>query len=76
MKKKLYLVQPSYRDRSGRLIKAGSNLFTNSLAVPALSAAMPADWEKDSCLEYFEDVNLETDAPVVGITCLGYDLIL
>jgi len=74
MKKKLYLVQPSYRDRSGRLIKAGSNLFTNSLAVPALSAAMPADWEKDSCLEYFEDVNLETDAPVVGITCLGYDL--
>lgn len=74
MKKKIYIVQPSYRDRNGCLIKAGSNLFTNSLAVPALSAAMPADWEKECCLEYFEDVNLDTDAPVVGITCLGYDL--
>jgi radical SAM superfamily enzyme YgiQ (UPF0313 family) len=74
MKKKLYIVQPSYRDRSGRLIKAGHKLFTNSLAVPALSAAMPPDWEKECCLEYFEEVNLETDAPAVGITCLGYDL--
>ncbi len=74
MKKKIYIVQPSYRDRSGCLIKAGSNLFTNSLAVPAISAAMPADWEKEYCLEYFEDINLETNAPVVGITCLGYDL--
>ena len=74
MKKKLYIVQPSYRDQDGRLIKGGSNLFTNSLAVSALSAAMPADWEKEYCLEYFEDVNLDTDAPVVAITCLGYDL--
>ena len=74
MRKKLYIVQPSYRDHGGRLIKAGHNLFTNSLAVPALSAAMPADWEKEICLEYFEDVNLDTDAPFVGITCLGYDL--
>jgi radical SAM superfamily enzyme YgiQ (UPF0313 family) len=74
MKKKLYIVQPSYRDPNGRLIKAGGNLFTNSLAVSALSAAMPSGWEKEYCLEYFEDVNFETDAPVVGITCLGYDL--
>jgi len=74
MKKKLYIVQPSYRDRSGRLIKAGKSLFTNSLAVPALSAAIPAEWEREICLEYFEDLNLDTDAPVVGITCLGYDL--
>ena len=74
MKKKIYIVQPSYRDRNGSLIKAGKNLFTNSLAVPALSAALPADWEKETCLEYFEAINLETDAPVVGITCLGYDL--
>jgi len=74
VKRKLYLVQPSYRDRSGHLIKAGSKLFTNSLAVSALSAATPAEWEKEYCLEYFEDVNLGTDAPVIGITCLGYDL--
>jgi radical SAM superfamily enzyme YgiQ (UPF0313 family) len=74
MKKKIYLVQPTYRDRDGRLLKAGPRLFTHSLAIPALSAAIPSAWEKDHCLEYFEDVNLETDASVVGISCLGYDL--
>ena len=74
MKKKIYLVQPTYRDLSGRLLKAGHRLFTHSLAIPALSAAMPSEWEKECCLEYFEDVNLDTDAPVVGISCLGYDL--
>lgn len=74
MRRKVYLVQPSYRDRGGRLIQAGSRLFTNSLAVPALRAALPPEWEQECSLEYFEHVNLETDAPVVGITCLGYDL--
>ena len=74
MKKKIYLVQPSYRDRDGRLLKAGHSLFTHSLAIPALSAAVPPEWERDFCLEYFEPVNLETDAPVVGISCLGYDI--
>jgi radical SAM superfamily enzyme YgiQ (UPF0313 family) len=74
MKRKIYLVQPTYRDRDGRLLKAGHSLFTHSLAIPALSAAVPPSWEKDYCLEYFESVNLETDAPVVGISCLGYDL--
>jgi radical SAM superfamily enzyme YgiQ (UPF0313 family) len=74
MKKKIYLVQPSYRDRRGQLLKAGHNLFTHSLAIPALSAALPADWERDYCLEYFDPVDLDTDASVVAITCLGYDL--
>jgi len=74
MRRKIYLVQPTYRDRCGRLLKAGPHLFTHSLAIPALSAAIPPTWEKEYCLEYFEDVNLETDAPIVGISCLGYDL--
>lgn len=74
MKRKIYLVQPTYRDLDGRLLKAGPHVFTHSLAIPALSAAVPADWEKEHCLEYFEDVNLDTDAPVVGLSCLGYDL--
>lgn len=74
MKRKIYLVQPTYRDLDHRLLKAGHHLFTHSLAIPALSAAVPPTWEKEHCLEYFEDVNLETDAPVVGISCLGYDL--
>lgn len=74
MRKSIYIVQPSYRDRAGRLMKAGGHLFTHSLAVSALCAAMPAEWEKRYCLEYFEDVDLDTEAPVVAITCLGYDL--
>jgi radical SAM superfamily enzyme YgiQ (UPF0313 family) len=74
MKRKIYLVQPTYRDLQGRLLKAGHRLFTHSLAIPALSAAIPSTWEKEHCLEYFEDVNLETDAPVIAISCLGYDL--
>ncbi len=74
MKRKIYLVQPTYRDLQGRLLKKRPRLFTHSLAIPALSAAIPPAWEKDVCLEYFEEVNLDTDAPVVAISCLGYDL--
>ncbi len=74
LKKKIYLVQPTYRGLDGSLLKAGPGLFTHSLAIPALSAAVPSSWEKEQCLEYFEQVNLDTDAPVVGISCLGYDL--
>ena len=74
MRKKVYVVQPSYRDVRGRVLKAGPGLFTHSLAVPALTAVIPADWEWQSCLEYFEDVDMDTDAPVVFLTCLGYDL--
>lgn len=74
MKRRIYLVQPTYRDLQGRLLKKTPSLFTHSLAIPALSAAIPPTWEKDYCLEYFEDVNLDTEAPVVGMSCLGYDL--
>ena len=74
MKKKIYLVQPSYRDLEGRVLRAGPGPFTHSLAIPALSAAVPPDWQKEHCLEYFEEVNLDTDAPVVALSCLGYDL--
>jgi len=74
MKRKIYLIQPTYRDLQSRLLKAGPRLFTHSLAIPALSAAIPSTWEKEYCLEYFEDVNLETDATVIAISCLGYDI--
>ena len=73
MKKKIYLVHPSYRDQNGVLLK-GTTLYAISLALPALSAAIPADWERECCLEYFEDVNLETDASVVGISSMGYEI--
>ncbi|MGE5126981.1 MAG: B12-binding domain-containing radical SAM protein [Betaproteobacteria bacterium] len=74
MRRKVYLVQPTYRDGSGRLLK-GRSLHVHSLALPALSATIPDSWEKEFCLEFFDDVDLDTDASVVGITSMGYDLL-
>lgn len=73
MKKKIYLIQPTYRDHEGRLLQ-GKSLFMHSLALPALSAVIPPDWEKEFCLEYFEDVNYDTNASVVGISCMVCDV--
>lgn len=73
MKRKIYLVQPTYRACSGELLQ-GKSLFVYSCAIPALSAAIPSSWEKEVCLEFFENVNYETDASVVGISSMGYDI--
>ena len=74
MRKKIYLVQPTYRNPAGLLHK-GESLIYASLALPALSATIPDDWEKAFCLEYFDEVDFDTDASVVGITSMGYDLL-
>ena len=74
MERKVYLVQPTYHDPAGSLHK-GEKLLYASLALPALSSTIPDDWEKSFCLEYFDEVDYETDAPVVGITTMGYDLL-
>jgi radical SAM superfamily enzyme YgiQ (UPF0313 family) len=73
VKKKICLIQPTYSNRDGQLFKCKS-LYIYSLALPALSAAIPFDWEKDFCLECFEDVNYKTDASVIGISSMGYDI--
>jgi radical SAM superfamily enzyme YgiQ (UPF0313 family) len=73
MKRKIYLIQPTYRCREGRLLQ-GRRLFMHSLAIPALSATIPADWEKQFCLEYFQDIDFDTDAGVVGISCMCSDI--
>ena len=73
MKKKIYLIHPSYRDRDGRLLK-GKRLYVISLALPTLCGAVPESWEKEACLEYFEDVNFDTDASVIGISSMGYEI--
>jgi radical SAM superfamily enzyme YgiQ (UPF0313 family) len=73
MKKKIYLIQPTYRSVDGRLLQ-GRRLFLHSLALPALSAAVPPDWEKQFCLEYFEDIDFDTDAGIVGISCMCSDI--
>ena len=74
MKRKLYLIQPTYRASDGRLLQ-GQSMFVHSCALPALAAAVPPEWEREVCLEFFEDVNYETDASVVGISSMGYDIL-
>ena len=73
MKKKIYLIQPTYRDRNGNLLK-GTKLYTISLALPALSSTIPSDWEKEICYEYFEEINFNSDASVIGISSMGYEI--
>jgi uncharacterized radical SAM superfamily protein len=73
MNKKIYLIQPTYRDQHGTLLK-GRKLYILSLALPALSATIPPDWKKECCYEYFENVNFDSDASVVGISSMGYEI--
>ncbi len=74
MKRKIYLIQPTYRAIDGRLFQ-GKSMFVHSCAIPALAASIPADWQREVCLEFFEDVNYKTDAAVVGISSMGYDIL-
>jgi len=73
MNKKIYLIQPSYRDRTGKLLK-GKRLYIVSLALPALSAIIPEDWDKEVCYEYFDEINFDTTASVIGISSMGYEI--
>ncbi len=73
MKKKIYYIQPTYQTLDGTLLK-GDSLYVHSLAMPALSAATPSDWEKNITLQYFDDIDYDTDASVIAITSMGYDI--
>ncbi len=73
MKKKIYFIQPSYRDQAGKLL-TGDKLYMIGLALPALRATIPDDWQKEFCYEYFDKVNFDSDASVIGISSMGYDI--
>ena len=74
MKKKLLLIQPTPYDSSGSLIKR-RKLYFVGLALPLLAALTPEDWDIDLVLETIEDVDLETDAQVIGISSMGHSVI-
>jgi radical SAM superfamily enzyme YgiQ (UPF0313 family) len=74
MKKKVYYIQPSYRKMDGKIVK-GWTLFNSSINIPLFSAANPPGWEKELCDEHFHDINYNTDASVVFITQMGYDIL-
>ncbi|MBV6421649.1 MAG: hypothetical protein DAHOPDDO_02930 [Ignavibacteriaceae bacterium] len=73
MKRKIYLIQPTYRLMDGKLIKK-LPLFNYSYNMPILSAVIPTDWQKETCLEYTEGIDFNSDASVIVITSPGYDV--
>ena len=73
MKKKIYIIQPTYRLMDGKLIKE-LPLFNYSYNLPIISATVPSEWQRETCLEYTEEINYDSDAHVVIITSPGYDL--
>jgi radical SAM superfamily enzyme YgiQ (UPF0313 family) len=74
VRKSIYLIQPTTRNASGELHRGRSVIYT-SLALSALSSTIPPEWEKHFCIEYFRDVDYDSDASVVGISSMGYDLL-
>ncbi|MGB5287995.1 MAG: radical SAM protein [Ignavibacteriaceae bacterium] len=73
MKKKIYIIQPTYRLMDGTLIKE-LPLFNYSYNLPIISATVPSEWQKETCLEYTEEINYDSDAHLIIITSPGYDL--
>lgn len=73
VKKKVYIIQPTYRLMDGKLIKE-LPLFNYSYNLPIISATIPEDWQKETCLEYTEEINFETDSSVIILTSPGYDV--
>ena len=75
MKKKVYLVQPSYR-KMDRTVVTGSSMIINcTLNVPMLLPCIPSGWEKCACLENFDPIDYNTDASVVFLSTTSSDIV-
>jgi radical SAM superfamily enzyme YgiQ (UPF0313 family) len=51
------------------------NPFNYALTMPMLSPTIPEEWEKEFCLEYFREVDYSTEASVILIMSMGYDVL-
>lgn len=74
MKKKILLIQPTPYDQNRNLIKR-NKLYFVGLALPLLAALTPAEWEVEIILETIEEVPLDTEASVIGISSMGHAVI-
>lgn len=74
MEKKIYIIQPTYRKMDGRKVK-GWNQFNHSYNIPMLCGAIPGDWKIITCIEYFEEIDFNTDADIIILLCMGYDIL-
>ncbi len=72
--KKILLIQPSPYDQNHKPIKK-KKLYFVGLAMPLLAAMMPNDWETEIILEILEDIPMDTDADLIGISTMGHGVI-
>lgn len=72
--KKILLVQPSPYDGNHRSIKK-KRLYFVGLAMPLLAAMMPDTWETEIALEIIEDIPMDTDADLIGISTMGHGVL-
>ncbi|MDT3740130.1 MAG: radical SAM protein [Candidatus Kapabacteria bacterium] len=73
MKKRIYIIQPSYKSMDGKLIKR-LPVFNFSNNLPIISATVPGSWEKRICNEYLDSIDFNDDASVVILCSTGYDI--
>lgn len=72
--KKILLIQPSPYDGDHKPIKK-KRLYFVGLGMPLLAAMMPEDWETEIILEIIEDIPMDTDADLIGISTMGHGVL-
>ena len=72
--KKLVLIQPSPYDKNKRPIKK-KRLYFVGLSLPILAALTPDDWEVEILFEIIEDIPLDIEADLIGISTMGHGVI-
>ncbi|MDY0235585.1 MAG: radical SAM protein [Gudongella sp.] len=72
--KKLVLIQPSPYDKDKKPIKK-NRLYFIGLSLPILAALTPADWEVEILFEIIDDISLDIDADLIGISTMGHGVI-
>jgi radical SAM superfamily enzyme YgiQ (UPF0313 family) len=68
---KVLFVQPTQYDSGGRLCRQ-RRIYLPGLAFPLLAALTPGHWDVELLIEVVDDVDLDTDADLVGIGTMGH----
>src|SRR5947209_19108524 len=67
---KIYLISPTHYAPDGNLVKS-VQYWTSAITLPYLKALTPREHQVTFTEELFYDVDVNTDADIVGITAMG-----
>jgi len=73
MNKKILFIQPTIYDCYGELIKT-NRLYVPPLTFPLIAALTPSGWEINICLEIIEDISFDTDADIIGLNVMAFNM--